>query len=95
MRGVIVGKGDADHEDDRQYGEHEDAQYRECKKRFVKILVKQRSQILAVGRQAFAALQPKLRLPVLTDIDAPEINQGEDGNQRQQAVEQNEKAVSP
>ena len=71
---IVIRERDADHEDDRQHREDEDAQNRDCQKGLVETVVEQRSENLLVGRKFSSFLQCGLLDHILLHIHSPDEN---------------------
>ena len=93
MRHVEVGEGHQNHEDDRQDGEHEDAQGRQGQQRFVELVVRQGGNVILGALELLAGGQDLLADLVLTDVHPPGVDEGQDEEDGQNTVKEDEEGV--
>ena len=93
MGHVEVGEGHQNHENDRQNGEHEDAQGGQGQQRFVELMVCQGSDVILGTLKLLPGSQDLLADLVLTDVHPPGIDEGQDEEDGQNTVQEDEEGV--
>ena len=90
---VIVGEGNEDHEQNRDYREDKDARDGQCQQRLVELIVQDGTKVVLSAFQLLARGKDLLRDPVLLHVQPPCVDKSDDEENGQQAVQQNFKRV--
>ena len=93
MSAVIVGEGNEDHEQNRDYREDKDARDGQCQQRLVELIVQHGTKVVLSAFELLARGKDLLRDPVLLHVQPPCVDKSDDEENGQEAVQQNFKRV--